>query len=112
MSLLEQLDQGAMEVTDCVDDGIFGTDAFQAQSCLLVHIGEALSSLPERDAYVLKRCFGLVDGCEAKLKDIGSELSLTPSRVAQIRDVALERLRHDRRYSYLREYAPAMVDQI
>jgi RNA polymerase primary sigma factor len=56
-------------------------------------IERALSSLPHRDARVLRLYFGLEDGREHTLEEIGLALGVTRERVRQLRDRALKRLR-------------------
>jgi RNA polymerase primary sigma factor len=60
---------------------------------LTEQIGLALSSLPPRDAKVLQLYFGLNDGREHTLEEIGGMLGVTRERVRQLRDRALKRLR-------------------
>ena len=54
---------------------------------------QALSTLPPRDAKVLRLYFGLEGGREHTLEEIGSMLGVTRERVRQLRDRALKRLR-------------------
>jgi RNA polymerase primary sigma factor len=56
-------------------------------------IESALSTLPARDAKVLRLYFGLEAGREHTLEEIGSMLGVTRERVRQLRDRALKRLR-------------------
>ena len=56
-------------------------------------IAEALTTLPPRDARVLKLYFGLDGGREHTLEEIGGMLGVTRERVRQLRDRALRRLR-------------------
>ncbi len=56
-------------------------------------IEEALTTLPPRDARVLKLYFGLNGGREHTLEEIGGMLGVTRERVRQLRDRALKRLR-------------------
>ncbi len=56
-------------------------------------IEEALTTLPPRDARVLKLYFGLDGGREHTLEEIGGMLGVTRERVRQLRDRALRRLR-------------------
>jgi RNA polymerase primary sigma factor len=56
-------------------------------------IERALATLPARDAKVLRLYFGLDDGREHTLEEIGSMLGVTRERVRQLRDRALKRLR-------------------
>jgi RNA polymerase primary sigma factor len=60
---------------------------------LTEEIDRALRSLPARDAKVLRLYFGLSDGREHTLEEIGSLLGVTRERVRQLRDRALKRLR-------------------
>ena len=56
-------------------------------------IETALSTLPPRDAKVLRLYFGLEGGREHTLEEIDSLLGVTRERVRQLRDRALKRLR-------------------
>jgi RNA polymerase primary sigma factor len=60
---------------------------------LTEQIALALSSLPPRDAKVLQLYFGLSNGREHTLEEIGGMLGVTRERVRQLRDRALKRLR-------------------
>jgi RNA polymerase primary sigma factor len=60
---------------------------------LTEQIDLALSSLPPRDAKVLQLYFGLNQGREHTLEEIGGMLGITRERVRQLRDRALKRLR-------------------
>jgi RNA polymerase primary sigma factor len=56
-------------------------------------IESALATLPARDAKVLRLYFGLDEGREHTLEEIGGMLGVTRERVRQLRDRALKRLR-------------------
>ena len=56
-------------------------------------VEDALTTLPPRDAKVLKLYFGLDGGREHTLEEIGGMLGVTRERVRQLRDRALKRLR-------------------
>jgi RNA polymerase primary sigma factor len=60
---------------------------------LTEEIDRALKALPPRDAKVLRLYFGLNDGREHTLEEIGGLLGVTRERVRQLRDRALKRLR-------------------
>lgn len=60
-------------------------------------INEALKSLTEREAKVLKMRFGLVDGEEHTLAEIGKQFRLTGERIRQIEAKALRKLKHPSR---------------
>jgi RNA polymerase primary sigma factor len=63
-------------------------DAFLSEE-----IESALRTLAPRDAKVLRLYFGLDDGREHTLEEIGGMLGVTRERVRQLRDRALKRLR-------------------
>jgi RNA polymerase primary sigma factor len=56
-------------------------------------LSRALSTLPPRDARILRLYFGLEGGREHTLDEIGKMLGVTRERVRQLRDRALKRLR-------------------
>ncbi len=56
-------------------------------------IGRALDTLSPRDAQVLRLYFGLDNGREHTLEEIGNMLGVTRERIRQLRDRALRRLR-------------------
>jgi RNA polymerase primary sigma factor len=57
-------------------------------------IEQALSSLPPRDAKVLRLYFGLEGGREHTLEEIGSMLGVTRERVRQVEMKAIHKLQH------------------
>ena len=64
------------------------------EKALTESIEEALGSLKEREAKILRLYFGL-DGSEPMtLEEIGALLGITRERVRQIKEKALSRLRH------------------
>ncbi len=74
------------------------------ERALSVTIEEALSTLKEREAKILRLYFGL-DGQEPMtLEEIGSLLGITRERVRQIKERALVRLRHASRARFLETF--------
>jgi RNA polymerase primary sigma factor len=68
-------------------------------------IEEALGTLKEREARVLRLYFGLEDGRDPMtLEEIGSLLGITRERVRQIKEKALVRLRHASRARFLETF--------
>ena len=61
---------------------------------LVIALRETLSHLSDRQRLVLGKRFGLLDGNEHTLQDIGTEFGLTRERIRQIEAKALTRLRH------------------
>ncbi len=79
-------------------------DAELIHESLCYEIHQALSTLPEREAAVIRYYFG-VDGCpQLTLEEIGEKLGLTRERVRQIKEKAIRRLRHASRSKELRAY--------
>jgi RNA polymerase sigma factor (sigma-70 family) len=58
---------------------------------------EVLGSLTPREAFVLKARFGIGNGVDQTLEEIGKSLGVSSHRVAQIEAKALRRLRHPSR---------------
>jgi RNA polymerase primary sigma factor len=70
-----------------------------------VSIEEALGSLKEREARVLRLYYGLEEGQDAMtLEEIGAMLGITRERVRQIKEKALVRLRHASRSRLLESF--------
>jgi len=67
-------------------------------------IHSALAFLNERERQVLELRFGLVDGRDHTLEEVGQRLGVTRERVRQIEAKALRKLRHPRSSRTLRDY--------
>lgn len=67
-------------------------------------MGEILDQLSERERKVLVMRFGLEDGINRTLEDVGKEFNVTRERVRQIEAKALRKLRHPLRSRKLRDY--------
>jgi RNA polymerase primary sigma factor len=70
-------------------------------------IDDALSTLRERDALVLRLYYGLGDGREHTLEEIGQKLGITRERVRQLRDRALKELREGDKGNALASFSAA-----
>jgi RNA polymerase primary sigma factor len=82
-----------------------GPDDETYERALTNTVEEALGSLKEREARVLRLYFGLEDGKDPMtLEEIGSMLGITRERVRQIKEKALVRLRHASRARYLETF--------
>jgi RNA polymerase primary sigma factor len=75
-----------------------------AQELLKEHVEDALQQLTERERAVLKMRFGLIDGRDRTLGEIGEELGVSRERVRQIEAEALQKLRQPKLRQKLREY--------
>jgi RNA polymerase primary sigma factor len=67
-------------------------------------IRSVLGTLDAREEAIVKLFFGIGKGAEQTLEEIGSRFNLSRERVRQIKDKALERLRHPKRARRLREF--------
>ncbi len=67
-------------------------------------IKEALDFLTERERLVLEMRFGLKDGKDHTLEEVGREFGVTRERIRQIEAKALRKLRHPSRSRALRDY--------
>ena len=67
-------------------------------------VDHALATLKEREAKVLRLYFGLDDQEPMTLEEIGSLLGITRERVRQIKEKALDRLRHASRSRFLETF--------
>lgn len=71
---------------------------------LKTEIASALSSLPEREAEVLRLYYGIETEHSMTLEEIGEKFNLTRERVRQIKEKAIRRLRHASKSKHLRTY--------
>ena len=73
-------------------------------SALSDDLDRALGTLSDRERSILSMYFGL-DGAEPMtLEDIGKRLKLTRERIRQIKEKAIQRLRHSTRARFLQGY--------
>ena len=87
------------------DQDSSGPDMETWERARAVSIEEALSSLKEREARVLRLYYGLEEGKDAMtLEEIGAMLGITRERVRQIKEKALVRLRHASRSRLLESF--------
>ena len=67
-------------------------------------LGSVLSSLSDREEKVLKLRFGLIDGRQRTLEEVGREFRVTRERIRQIESKALRKLRHPTRSKKLKDF--------
>lgn len=75
-----------------------------AREMLREQVKNALAVLSEREREVLELRFGLVDGKDHTLEEVGQYFNVTRERIRQIEAKALRKLRHPTRSRYLRDY--------
>jgi len=86
------------------DDKILGPVDAAARQLLKEQIRGALSVLNMREREVLEMRFGLSDGQEHTLEEVGRHFGVTRERIRQIEAKALRKLRHPNRSHPLRDY--------
>jgi RNA polymerase primary sigma factor len=67
-------------------------------------VKNALAVLSEREREVLELRFGLIDGKDHTLEEVGQYFKVTRERIRQIEAKALRKLRHPTRSRHLRDY--------
>jgi len=90
-------------------DFIEDEDALQpmdaaAREILREQVKNALAVLSERERQVLELRFGLLDGKDHTLEEVGHYFDVTRERIRQIEAKALRKLRHPTRSHHLKDY--------
>ncbi len=86
------------------DDKVPGPVDAASRQLLKEQIRQALGILSEREREVLEQRFGLVDGQDHTLEEVGKHFGVTRERIRQIEAKALRKLRHPTRSRQLRDY--------
>lgn len=87
------------------DSGDFEEKMLDEISCSMKIslLNEALDSLKPRESEILKLRYGLIDGKERTLEQVGALFNLTRERIRQIESKALRKLRHPTRIRKLKD---------
>jgi len=80
------------------------TDSSLINESLSEEIRRSLSTLTDREREIVVLFFGLSTSQPLSLEEIGEKFNLTRERVRQIKDKALQRLRHTSRSKILKSY--------
>ena len=75
-----------------------------SQLLLKEQLANVLSTLTEREEKVLRLRFGLEDGRQRTLEEVGQEFQVTRERIRQIEAKALRKLRHPTRSKKLKDF--------
>ena len=86
------------------DDKILGPVDAASRQLLKEQIRSALGVLSDREREVLEMRFGLQDGQDHTLEEVGRHFGVTRERIRQIEAKALRKLRHPTRSRQLRDY--------
>lgn len=93
------------ELGDFVEDDKFA-DPYDATTRVLLkeQLDEVLKTLNEREEMVLRYRYGLDDGSQKTLEEVGKIFNVTRERIRQIEVKALRKLRHPSRRKKLEDY--------
>jgi len=98
-------DDGDVSVGDFIEDkSAENPSEVTSYSLLKEKLGDVLTSLTERERKILEMRFGLVDGYERTLEEIGKMYNVTRERIRQIEAKALRKLRHPTRVRHLQGF--------
>ncbi|MBI4040115.1 RNA polymerase sigma factor RpoD, partial [Candidatus Daviesbacteria bacterium] len=97
-------DEEDSELGDFIEDTNLKPDEQAARELLKVHLDEVLSGLSPREKRVIQLRFGLEDGKQRTLEEVGREFGVTRERIRQIEAKAIRKLRHPTRAKKLRDY--------
>ena len=77
---------------------------YTAKMKLREELDEVLGTLTDREERVLRLRFGLVDGRQRTLEEVGREFNVTRERIRQIEAKALRKLKHPSRSRKLKDF--------
>ena len=86
------------------DESILEPGDAASRELLREHIRTVLEALNDREREVLEMRFGLKDGTDHTLEEVGKTFGVTRERIRQIEAKALRKLRHPSRSRTLRDY--------
>ena len=95
---LEDISEEIINTPDASD--VFG-DTFRNETRHIIK--DVLKTLTPKESIIIQRLFGLDNGREKELHEVGREFSITKERVRQIQVKALRKLKHPSRLRRLRE---------
>ena len=104
-------DEEGSSLMDVIEDGGQASPEETAVATHLVkHLEELLCTLNERERGILRMRYGLDDGREKTLEEIGKHFNVTRERIRQIEGKAIRRLKNKDRCAMLEEYTNTDVN--
>ena len=79
-------------------------DVYASKQLLKDEINNVLQLLTERESKVLQLRFGLIDGKNRTLEEVGKEFNVTRERIRQIEAKALRKLKHPTKSKRLKDF--------
>ena len=86
------------------DKDALSPDQYASNQLLKDEINNVLAGLTEREEKVLRLRFGLYDGRNRTLEEVGKEFNVTRERIRQIEAKALRKLKHPKRSKRLKDF--------
>lgn len=97
-------DEEDSHLGDFIADQGLAPDEQATRELLKLHLDEVLDTLSPREKRVLQLRFGLEDGKQRTLEEVGKEFGVTRERIRQIEAKAIRKLKHPTRAKKLRDY--------
>jgi RNA polymerase primary sigma factor len=97
-------DEEDSELGDFIEAPGLKPDEQATRALLRGHLDEVLDTLSPREKRVLQLRFGIEDGKQRTLEEVGKEFGVTRERIRQIEAKAIRKLRHPTRAKKLRDY--------
>lgn len=97
-------DEEDSELGDFIESANEKPDEQATRALLRNHLDEVLDSLSPREKRVLQLRFGMEDGKQRTLEEVGKEFGVTRERIRQIEAKAIRKLRHPTRAKKLKDY--------
>jgi RNA polymerase primary sigma factor len=105
----EHADETDPECIRVLMTGPAGHDDYEQE--FLPDLAQVLASLSKQEQEILSLRFGLRDGVELTLEDVGARFNVTRERIRQIEEKALRKLRHPTRLRQLMELSQSEAQQ-
>jgi RNA polymerase primary sigma factor len=97
--------EGDSELGDLLEDKEATSPSDAASKTMLRYeLGDVLDTLTPRERRVLQLRFGLLDGQQQTLEEVGKRIGVTRERIRQVEARALRKLRHPSRSHKLRDF--------
>ncbi len=97
-------DEDDSQLGDFIEAPGLKPDEQATRELLKDHLDEVLDTLSPREKRVLQLRFGLEDGKQRTLEEVGREFGVTRERIRQIEAKAIRKLKHPTRAKRLRDY--------
>ena len=86
------------------DKSIPNPEEYVSKKLLREQLEKVLETLSEKEREILRYRYGLVDGTEYTLEQVGKMFNVTRERIRQIESKAIRKLRHPSRAKYLKDF--------